>query len=157
MGVEKTAIVQKLNDTREPLFAFLQDLNEAQWETAVQSEDAEWTISDMVRHLMNAEKGMTTLIIQFQQGKDPVPPDFDRERYNKRLVEKTKELTPDELLATMHDNRTKLLSFIDTLETDDWQKKGRHASLNIYTIEEVCHIIADHEALHLSDMQKALS
>lgn len=153
---KKEEVVAKLAETRAPLWAFLQDLDETQWETAVQSEDEEWTVSDIVRHLTNAESGMTNLIKQFQQGKDPVPPDFDRERYNKRAVEKTKDLTPPQLLEAMKTNRAKLLDFIEALEEEDWQKNGRHASLNIYTIEEVCHIIADHEELHLQDMKKAL-
>ena len=153
---KKEEIVAKLTETRAPLWDFLQDLDEAQWETAVQSEDEEWTISDIVRHLTSAESGMTNLMKQFQQGKDPVPPDFDRERYNNRSVEKTKDLTPTELLQTMAANRTSLLEFIATLSEEDWQKKGRHASLNIYTIEEVCHIIADHEAAHLQDIQTAV-
>ncbi len=152
----KDEIVAKLAETRAPLMTFLQNLDEAQWETAVQSEDAEWTISDIVRHLVSAESGMTGLIIQFQQGKDPVPPDFDRERFNKRAVEKTKSLTPPQLLEAMTTNRAKLLDVIDTLTEEDWQKNGRHASLNIYTIEEVCQIIAGHEELHFEDMQKAV-
>ena len=153
---KKEEVVEKLAEARAPLWAFLQALDEAQWETAVQTEDAQWTISDIVRHLVNAESGMTGLIIQFQQGNDPVPPDFDRERYNKRIVEKTKALTPPQLLEAMTTNRAKLLQVIDTLTDDDWQKNGRHASLNIYTIEEVCQIIAGHEELHLLDMKKAL-
>lgn len=156
MSVDKNLIIQKLQTNRDALLSFLQSLDETEWETAVQSEDAEWAISDIVRHLVNAEKGMTGLIVQFQQGKDPVPPDFDRERYNKRIVEKTKDLTPVQLMEAMVENRTKLLAVIETLNEEDWQKKGRHASLNIYTVEEVCHIIADHEALHLADIKKAI-
>ena len=134
----------------------LTDADKEQWETAVQTEDQQWTVSDIVRHLTNAESGMTNLIKEFQQGKDPVPPDFDRERYNNRSVAKKQDMTPADLMEAMTTNRTKLLEFIETLEEEDWQKKGRHASLNIYTIEEVCHVIADHEAAHLQDMQTAV-
>lgn len=153
---KKEEIVAKLTETRAPLWNFLQNLDEEQWETAVQTEDEQWTVSDIVRHLTNAESGMTNLIKQFQQGKNPVPPDFDRERYNNRAVAKKQDMTPSELMEAMSSNRAKLLEFIETLEEEDWQKKGRHASLNIYTIAEVCHIIADHEKAHLQDMQAAL-
>jgi len=56
----------------------------------------------------------------------------------------------------MADSRRALLGFIDSLEESDWDKKGRHASLKIMTIEEVCHLIADHEALHLTGVREAL-
>ena len=152
----KEAVIEHLNLTRAPLMAFLSALTPVQWETAVQSEDAEWTVADIVRHLANAEKGMTGLIKQFKVGKDPVPPDFDRERYNKRSVEKTKDESPEALLSSMKQNREHLLAVIDSLTADDWQKKGRHASLRMMTIEEVCRLIADHEVAHLQDMQESL-
>ncbi len=157
MRDKKETIVQRLSETREPLLAFLQGLDEAAWETAVQSEDAQWSISDIVRHLVNAEKGMTGLIVEFQKGNNPVPADFDLARFNQRGVEKAQILGPNALLATMKENRSNLLTFIATLNEEDWQKKGRHASLAIYTIEEVCQIIAGHEANHLADMQKAIN
>ena len=157
MSVDKSVIIAKLNSSRAALLPVLEGLNEAQWETAVQSEGAAWTVSDIVRHLVNAENGMTGLMVQFKQGKDPVPPDFDRDRYNKRAVEKTKDLSREDLLNAMTQNRENLLAVIETLSEEDWHKKGRHASLNIYTIEEICHIIADHETAHLSDIQAAFS
>ena len=157
MSVDKSLIIAKLNSSRAALLPVLEGLDDAQWETAVQSEDAAWTVSDLVRHLVSAENGMTGLIVQFKRGKDPVPPDFDRDRYNNRAVEKTKDLNRTDLLNAMMQNRENLLGVIETLSEEDWHKKGRHASLNIYTIEEVCHIIADHETLHLADLQAAFS
>jgi uncharacterized protein (TIGR03083 family) len=153
---KKEEIREKLNQARIALFDCLQGLEATEWQTAVQSEDARWTVADLVRHLINAEKGMTGLIVQFQQGNDPVPPDFDRERYNVRSVEKIQHLTPAAMLETMTANRNQLLQVIATLAPDDWQKRGRHASLRIMSIEEICHLIADHETAHLADIQKAL-
>jgi uncharacterized protein (TIGR03083 family) len=154
---EKKEILEKLVQTRRALLAFLGGLDEAKWETAVQIEDASWTIADVVRHLVNAEQGMTGLIEQFKAGKDPVPPDFDRERYNKSRVRKTQDLTPSDLLNKMETNREHLLTVLETLQPEDWAKKGRHASLRIMTIEEVSHTIADHEAGHLTEMKQVLA
>jgi hypothetical protein len=153
---KKEEVKENLMQTRAGLTAVLQGLNEADWEMVIQSEGAHWTVSDIMRHLISAEKGMIGLMEQFQQGNDPVPPDFDRDRYNARSVEKTKNLTPAEMMAAMESNRAHLLQFIDTLQPDDWQKKGRHANLTIMTIEEVCTIIAAHEFLHTGEIQKAL-
>ncbi|MCP4361528.1 MAG: DinB family protein [Chloroflexi bacterium] len=146
----------KLEETRQSLLMFLQGLNVAEWHTAVQTEDAAWNVADIVRHLINAEKGMTGLIEQFQQGNNPVPPDFDRERYNRRAVEKTATMTPPEVLAALAENRTHLRQVIAGLTAEDWQKKGRHASLRIMTVEEVLQMIADHEQAHLEEMQQRI-
>ncbi|HRN66718.1 MAG TPA: DinB family protein, partial [Promineifilum sp.] len=80
----------------------------------------------------------------------------DLARWNQRVVNKLADKGPRELLAGMADSRQALLEFIDSLEETDWGKKGRHASLKIMTIEEVCHLIADHEALHLAGIREAL-
>ncbi len=157
MAEEKKAAIRiKISETRSALLALLQDLTAEEWHTAVQSEDAQWTLADVVRHLINAEKGMTGLIVQFQQGNDPVPPDFDRERYNVRAVQKSQALTPADMLHALEMNHANLLQVIDSLSADDWQKKGRHASLHIMSVEEVCHTIADHESWHLADIKQAL-
>ncbi|NKQ35770.1 MAG: DinB family protein [Chloroflexi bacterium] len=156
MNDPKPEIIQKLNETRAELMAFLRGLDEAQWETAVYSEGETWTAADVARHLTNAESGMTGLIVQWQMGNDPVPPDFDLARFNQSVVAKAKNKTPDELLAEMEANRANLLQVIDGLEEDDWQINGRHASLQILTIEQTCHLIADHEATHLQDLQAGL-
>ncbi len=59
-------------------------------------------------------------------------------------------------MVAMEKNREDLLAFMDSLTEEDWQKKGRHGSLKIMTIEEICHIIADHEATHAADISAAL-
>ncbi len=156
MNDPKPEIIQKLTETRRALMAFLQGLDEAQWETAVYSEGEMWTAADVLRHLVNAESGMTGLIVQWKMGKDPVSPDFDLARFNRSVIAKAKDKTPAELLAEMETNRANLLQVIDGLAGDDWQISGRHASLRILTIEQTCHLIADHEAMHLQDLQAAL-
>jgi hypothetical protein len=154
---KKVEIEEKLAQTRTDLLTFLQALDEPQWETAVQTEDAVWTIADLVRHLVNAESGMTTLMEKFKIGEDPVPPDFDRDRFNQSRVRKTQDLSPAQLMTQMSENRAKLLSFIDTLAPEDWQKKGRHASLRIMTNAEVCNLNADHDSWHLIEMKKVIN
>ena len=153
---KKATIRAKKLQIRQALLTVLQGLSEAEWETAVYAEDTHWTVSDIVRHLVNAEKGMTGLITHFQQGNNPVPLDFDRERYNQRIIQKTKEKSPVELLAEIEKNQATFLAVLDSIKEEDWQKNGRHASLRIMTIEEVCHLIPDHELTHLEHIKVAL-
>lgn len=150
-------ISAKLNEQRAALMAFFEGLDGEDWGTAVYHEETHWTIADILRHLVDAEKGMTGLIIQWQQGKDPVPADFDLARWNNRVIQKAAEKSPDDLLAELSENRSKLLNVIGTIQGDDWARQGRHGSLRIMNIEEVCHLIGDHEMAHLQAMQAAVS
>jgi len=93
---------------------------------------------------------------RIQEGGSGVPDDFDLSRWNARRVEKTQHKTPTDLINDMATNRNNLLQFIDTLEPDDWQKEGRHGSMRIMTIAQICHLIADHEQSHLTDIQNVL-
>jgi hypothetical protein len=156
MNGKKTVILDKLNAERTALLTFLDGLMADDWQTAVYTEDANWTFADIVRHLVDAERGMIGLMQQWQQGKDPVPPDFDLVRWNARVVQKAAEKSPAELLAEMAKNRVNLLAFIESIQTAEWAKQGRHGSLRIMTIEEVCHLIADHELSHLAVMKTAV-
>lgn len=154
---KKSEIVTKLNEKREALLVFFSGLADDDWGTAVYHEATHWTITDILRHLVDAERGMMGMMVQWQRGKDPVPPDFDLERWNNRAIEKSADKTPDELLEEFRKNRVSLLSYIETIKPEDWAKQGRHGSLRIMSIEEVCRLIADHEADHLRVMQAAIA
>lgn len=146
----------KLNDAQSELAAFFDGLTEADWETAVYHEETTWTIADILRHLVDSSRSMTNMMAQWQHGKDPVPADFDLTRWNNRAIEKSADKSSEDLRAEYRQNRINLLSFIDTLQDEDWEKQGRHGSLRIMSIEEVCHLVADHELDHLRVMKEAV-
>jgi hypothetical protein len=155
MSPQKDELINKLDTNRTALFNLLEALPEDQWETAVFSEETIWTVSDMVRHLEGAERSMIALMANIRQGGEGASEDFDLARFNASRIKKAKEKQPPELMADMVKNRDALLGFMDSLTEDDWQKKGRHGSLRIMTIEQICHIIADHEATHANDISTA--
>lgn len=158
MSEKKEGIVGKLTAVRADFLTYMAGLDGAGWETAVFSEETTepWNVTDVVRHLADAEWGMTGLMMNIQSGKGGVPEDFDTNKWNSRSVAKRKAKTPAELLDEMAQNRQRLFAFLDTLSDDDWAKEGRHASLNIYSIEQICHVIADHESLHLQNIREAV-
>lgn len=151
----KAQLINKLNSNRAALMAELATYGEDDWSRVVYADGVEWRATDVLRHLADSERGMTALMVQVQAGGEGVPPDFDLHRWNQRAVTKQAERTPAELLAGMDTSREQLLAFIDGLDESDWDKRGRHASLRIMSIEEVCNLIADHEADHLSEIRAA--
>ena len=154
---KKSAVKQKLTAVREETYPTLGGLADEQWNRVAYSEGAEWRVADILRHVADSEKGMTALMIQVKAGGEGVPPDFDLSRWNQRVVTKLQDKSPQALLEGMADNRAALFAFIDTLADDDWAKQGRHASLHILTIEQVCHLIADHEQTHVDEIRRLVS
>ena len=150
---KREAIKQKLTTVRDETVRVLNGLTEEQWNTPVYSDEgAEWRVIDVVRHMADSERGMTALMAQVQAGGEGVSPDFDLTRWNRRVVAKQQDKGPADLLADMAANRAALFTFIDTLADDDWAKQGRHASQRILSIEQVCHLIADHERAHIAEI-----
>ena len=150
---KREAIKQKLTTVRDETVRVLNGLTDEQWNTPVYSDEgAEWRVIDVVRHMADSERGMTALMAQVQAGGEGVSPDFDLTRWNRRVVAKLQDKGPADLLAGMAANREALFTFIDTLADDDWAKQGRHASQRILSIEQVCHLIADHEQAHIAEI-----
>lgn len=153
----KTAIKQKLTAVREETYRTLGGLTDEQWNAVAYSEGAEWRVADILRHVADSEKGMTALMVQVRAGGEGVPADFDLTRWNQRVVTKLQDKTPPALFEGMAANRAALFVFIDGLNDDDWGRSGRHASLRIMTIEEICHLIADHEQTHVDEIRRLVS
>jgi hypothetical protein len=154
---KKATIRDKLINTRQNLLSLVQGLDEDGWQTAVFSEETSWTVRDLLYHLADSERSMTRLMMQIREGGEGVPADFDLNRWNARVAKRSKDRTPATLLGDMAENQAQLLQFVDSLEEADWAKQGRHGSLHIMSIEEICHLIADHERTHTEHMRQALA
>jgi uncharacterized protein (TIGR03083 family) len=151
----KSRMREKLNKSRERLLAVVSGLTEEQWERPCYADDATWRVEDLLRHLADSERGMTSLIGQIRQGGEGVPADFDLARWNRRQVGKLQDKPVQELLADMGEAHERLLALVDSLHDNEWDKEGRHASLNILTIEEILTTIALHERNHTRDIAHA--
>ncbi len=153
----KEGIKARLTATREQLLATLDELTDEQWYGAAYSEEGgDWRVLDILRHVTDSERGMTALMAQLKAGGAGVSADFDLNRWNRRVVEKLQGKTAADMRAALIENRAGLFAFIDTLDEEDWEKKGRHASGHILTIEQVCKLIARHERDHLAEIRTAV-
>ena len=153
---KKSKIFQKLAGSRRALLSTFDELEESQWAASVYSEDTEWSIKDLLGHLVDSERGMTRLIEVIKDGGEGVSADFDLNRWNARAVSKSSDMPPAELRQEMTTNRANLLKLLNSLSDADWEKKGRHGSLQIMSIEEILTLIADHEIRHLEDINRIL-
>jgi hypothetical protein len=143
------SILKQLEKSHTQLTEYLGRLSPADWERPIQDEDQRWTTRQMLIHLVDSQKGMTGQMMRINQGEEAIPPDFDLDRWNKRTVEKNAERTVDDLLAQLQSDYTKLTAFVTSLSDADLDKRGRHSSLVVMSLEEIARLIASHEAEHL--------
>ncbi len=148
MSDRKSAILDLLDQTRQTLKGVLDHVVPDDWEKTVQEEDQKWTVRQILAHLVDAQKGMTGQIARINAGEEPIPPDFDLNRWNKRAVEKSAERTPQELLVALDEGRVTLKRTLDAMSDSDFDKKGRHSSLQIMSLEEIARQIGTHESDH---------
>ncbi len=151
-SVRINEIVRRLNESRAYLNSVIRDLTSEQWEMPVQQTDARWTARQMLGHLRDAEKGMTGQITRIAAGQDGVPADFDLNRWNNRQIEKLADKSVAEIVSELETVRANLRGIIDALTDADLDKRGRHGSLQIMSIEAMLHLIAAHQMQHAPEI-----
>ncbi len=158
---KKKSLIESAQTTRAKILTVIESATDEQLQTKVSSHAEAWTILEVVKHLYVSEDGMVKLMQNIKNNIDPntipgVPLDFDRDRYNKRQVQKLEELNKKDILEKLNESRNNLVKFVKTLSTEDFPKKGRHASLKVLSIEDIIKVIPAHELEHFEKIEKAL-
>jgi hypothetical protein len=126
------------------------------WDTQIYSDGAEWTAHQLLIHLVVTEQGQVNTVMAVAEGGNPVPEDFDLDRYNKRSVEKRAEMTVEQARQQLDDTREKFNEWLDHLDEATLDLTGRHGSLKVMSIAEFLQTIAGHERTHADDMARVL-
>ena len=148
---------QKLNESRQELLSFLNELPAEQWTSPVFSEGEPWTITTVVSHLLDSEKGMSIQIHKTRKGEETIPEGFDINRWNASVQKRVGDLSPADLLAALESTRVKTLEVMNSLKDEDWSRTGRHPSRGVITIDQYYETIYGHELMHAEDMKRALA
>ncbi|GAB4151269.1 MAG: hypothetical protein Fur0021_15030 [Candidatus Promineifilaceae bacterium] len=153
---KKEIVLERIAGTRQELFNLLQTLDDADWQTQVYADGDQWSVLDLLRHMTSAEKSMVLLMENIRRGGEGASAGFDLNRWNASQVRKQQEKTPAGLMAEMEANRQELLTFIESLSAEDWEKQGRHGAGQIMSIYEIVKIIGLHEKTHMQDIRAAV-
>lgn len=136
---------------------FLESLSDPDMSVVVYSdEEQEWTVRDLLGHLADGEGGNLGQAKRLVAGEQTVPEDFDLDRWNRSAVRRTKELAPAELLERISKAYAQALEFLSTLDDQQLDLIGRHASGQMLTTEGFLKRMADHRAEHVADLRAAL-
>lgn len=148
---------QKLAESRTALLALLNTLQPEQWIQPVFSEGDTWTVTTVVSHLLDSERGLSIQIHKTRKGEETVPEGFDVNRWNAGVQKRVGNLSPAELLAGLETTRTKTLDVMNSLQEEDWARVGRHPTRGLVTIEQYYETIHGHELSHADDIKRALA
>jgi len=153
---ELTELAEKLKSEGERFVSFFSALTEAQWQTDVYTEGEVWSARNVLSHFVTSERALVKLFDEIRKGGAGVSDDFSIDRYNTRQQEKTKELTPQELLEQYKSARAVSVNWVLSLQESDLEIIGRHPFLGPTTIREMIKMLYLHNQIHYRDLKKAL-
>ncbi|MHA2030238.1 MAG: DinB family protein [Candidatus Kariarchaeaceae archaeon] len=133
------------------------NLKEEDLSVQIQDKENGWTVIEILRHIQNSERGMTGTIKSVLEGGEGAPEDFDLKRYNSRTLEKMQDLTLDQIKSNMINYRKRTLEVLESVKESDWEKTGRHATLDIFSIKRFFEIISWHQRHHLKAISEKFS
>jgi len=106
---------------------------------------------------MSSEKAFVKLFEDIRHGGAGVTNDFVIDRYNASQQEKTRELSPLELLDQFKYARKDMVRWVSGLDEWDLEKTGRHPYLGNTSLREMIKMVYLHNQIHFRDVKKTLN
>lgn len=153
---ELNELADKLQSEGEKFFALFAGLTDDQWQKKVYTEGETWTIRNVLAHFVTSERGLVKLFERIRISGEGSPDDFSIDRYNASQQQKTKDLSPQELLEQYKAVRSDSVAWTLSLEESDLEKQGRHPFLGMTTLREMIKMLYLHNQIHYRDMKKVL-
>lgn len=153
---EITELAEKLKLEGEKVYTLFSAFTDDQWNAEVYTEGTTWTIRHMLSHLVTSERGLIKLFERIRLGGGGASTDFSIDRYNAAQQERSKDLTPLEILVQYKEVRGNSIMWVSGLKDEELEIEGRHPFLNVTTIREMIKMIYIHNQVHTRDMKKAL-
>ena len=153
---ELNDLADKLQAEGEKFFALFAGLTDEQWESEVYTEGETWKIRNVLSHFVTSERGLVKLFERIRMTGEGTSEDFSIDRYNTAQQQKTKDLSPQELLEQYKAIRADSVAWTLSISESDLEKQGRHPFLGMTTIREMIKMLYIHNQVHYRDMKKVL-
>jgi hypothetical protein len=153
---ELNELADKLRSEGEKFYSLFAGLNDDQWQMEVYTEGETWMIRNVLSHFVTSERGLLKLFERIRQTGEGSSEDFSIDRYNAAQQQRTKDLSPQELLEEYKAIRSDSVAWTLSLEESELEKQGRHPFLGMTTLREMIKMLYLHNQLHYRDMKKVL-
>ena len=147
----------RLAESRTALLNFLNQLSLEEWDATVYSDGGDWSISTVVGHIADSERGMSIQVHKIRKGEETVPEGFDLTRWNAGVEKRIGDMTPEQFLEALEQTRARTLQVMDSLSDNEWTLTGRHPGRGVITIEQYYETMYGHELTHGADIRQALA
>ena len=119
---ELNDLADKLKTEGDKFFALFASLTDEQWQTEVYTEGETWTIRNVLSHFVTSERGLLKLFERIRTTGEGSAEDFSIDRYNAAQQQKTRELSPQELLEKYKASRSNAIMWTLSLSETDLEK-----------------------------------
>jgi len=153
---EVADLAEKLKSEGQKIVSIFSSMTDELWNQEVYTEGATWTISNVLAHFVTSERGLIKLFEQIRQGGAGAAEDFSIDRYNAAMQERTRKLTPPELIEQYKQIRASSIAWVSGLQEQELEIIGRHPFLQMTTIREMIKMLYIHNLTHYRDMKKAI-
>ena len=153
---ELNQLADKLESEGEKFYALFAGLTDDQWQAEVYTEGETWTLRNVLSHFVTSERGLVKLFERIRQTGEGSSEDFSIDRYNAAQQQKTKDLSPQELLEQYKAVRADSVAWTLSISELDLEKQGRHPFLGMTSIREMIKMLYLHNQMHYRDMKKVL-
>jgi FMN phosphatase YigB (HAD superfamily) len=142
-----------LRTTPAVLTSMCKDLTEAQW--TAHPQPGEWCAAEILCHLRDVDIEVNIpRLTKMMTENNPFLPGMDTDRWN---AERQYHLqSGPRALEGFFTARLNLLTMIDALQPDSWQRTAQHSIFGRTELSELVSFISEHDRLHIQQLIKVL-
>jgi hypothetical protein len=126
-------------------------------DTQIYEGENGWNVRHIIVHVADSDRGISRQIQGFTRGETIVPPDFDLERYNRRVVEKLGAVSIDEARANLAQQRQDFLTWLDTQDDAILDLPARHPGVGELPLGKMILTLGVHQRQHGTDIVQKLN
>ncbi|HEX6270004.1 MAG TPA: DinB family protein, partial [Anaerolineales bacterium] len=133
--------------------SFGASLSESSW--SQNPQEGEWNLTEILCHLRDVEGEVNLARVEkVLQEKNPFIPGMDTDPWAEERMYFCQN-GPD-ALGDFMDRRIRLLSLLEHLRSEDWDRKARHAIFGPTDLKEIVSIFTGHDRLHVRQVFESI-
>lgn len=157
MVARQMEILAALRTSADETVRLYTTLTPEQLQMPVYSEEVNWTVRQVLAHLVTIEKTMHWLFQSMLDGGPGSPENFDVARFNRTQPQKLDHLSLPELVQRFKAVREETIAIVTKMADADFDREGRHVFLGPDRLERFIRWAYEHARLHEEDVRQALA
>jgi len=150
-------IAAELETQARDAIAFFESLPEDTLGRQVYSDGAQWTVRQVLAHLITIERSMHVLFRNILAGGTGGSEHFDVDRFNRTQPRKLDGLTPGELIERFRAVRAETIAIVRGMREEDLDRPGVHPYHGQGTLARFVRWAYEHARIHESDIRGVTS